>query len=182
MATDTLSHVMKILADENHLVERADQKAISMLSILGVFMVFFVVYYRVIPINLFTGTLIILYFFFALLSILTLISAIRPRIRKDTDETNASSISVDPTFFSGIAGFPNATAYKKMLEEVLKNEDNIIDIYIRQIYSVARINTVKYKHVQRAVVLVITTLAIELVLITYLFIYHLGQDRMPPIS
>ena len=64
MANDNLAIVLRILDHENHLVERADQKSISLLSILGVFMVFFIVYYRVIPINFLTGGLIVLYFLF----------------------------------------------------------------------------------------------------------------------
>lgn len=183
MSNLNLSIVLRILDNENRLVERADQKSISLLSILGVFMVFFVVYYRVIPINIFTGALVILYFLFALFSILSLIMAIRPRIRKDPYETKEKddSTTCDPAFFSGICGFPNATAYKETLEEVVKDEAKIADIYIRQIFSVARINSVKYKHVQRGVLLVITTLAIELVLIAYLFIYYLGRGSMPSI-
>ena len=43
MAGDKLSVVLRILDNENHLLERADQKAIALLSVLGVFMVFFVV-------------------------------------------------------------------------------------------------------------------------------------------
>ena len=183
MANDNLAIVLRILDHENHLVERADQKSISLLSILGVFMVFFIVYYRVIPINVLTGGLIVLYFLFALLSIVHLIMAIRPRIRKEEDDTEIKGkvLSCDPAFFTGICSFPNASAYKESLKTVLDNEDSITDIYIRQIFSVARINSVKYKYVQRGVVLVITTLGIELVLITYLFIYHMSEGQMPSI-
>ena len=43
MAGGKLSVVLRILYNENHLLERADQKTIALLSTLGVFMVFFVV-------------------------------------------------------------------------------------------------------------------------------------------
>ena len=87
MTGDKLSVVLRILDNENHLLERADQKAIALLSTLGVFMVFFVVYFRVIPINAITITLCSIYFFFALLSIISLIMTVRPRIRPIDENT-----------------------------------------------------------------------------------------------
>jgi hypothetical protein len=183
MATSNLPIVMRILDNENRLVERADQKSISLLSILGVFMVFFIVYYRVIPMNPFTVVLIVLYFLFALMSIVSLIMAIRPRIRREKGKGEVVSPR-DPAFFSGISAFPDVSTYKSTLEKMLEDEASIADTYIRQIFSVARINSAKYRFVQRGVVLVIITLAIELVIITYLFAYHMsmGLNIMPPIN
>jgi hypothetical protein len=183
MPTSSLPIVLRILDNENRLVERADQKSISLLSILGVFMVFFIVYYRVIPMNPFTVVLIVLYFLFALMSIISLILAIRPRIRREKGKSEAAP-PLDPAFFTGISAFPDVSTYRDTLQKMLEDESSITDTYIRQIYSVARINTTKYKFVQRGVVLVIITLAIELVIITYLFAYHMntGLNIMPPIS
>ncbi len=67
---------------------------------------------------------------------------------------------------------------------MLEDEASVADNYIRQIFSVAHINQAKYKFVQRGVVFVIISLAIELVIITYLFAYHLstGANIMPPIN
>jgi ABC-type Fe3+-siderophore transport system permease subunit len=183
MSDVNLSFIVKILKNENWLVERADQKAISMLSTLGVFMVFFIVYYRVLPINPFTATMIILYLIFALLSIFNLIMAIRPRTKRKPSAltTNEKRPMYDPAFYTGICAHPNVEAFKKTLLEVLKSEENIAEMYIREIYTVAQINTAKYKYVNRGVVLVIITLTIELILIAYLFIYHLGDGKMPSI-
>jgi hypothetical protein len=183
MPTSSLPIILRILDNENRLVERADQKSISLLSILGVFMVFFVVYYRVIPINPFTVTVIVLYFLFAALSIISLIMAIRPRIRKEKGDTKTAP-TLDPAFFSGISAFPDVSAYKDTLQKMLEDESSVADNYIRQIYSVARINRAKYKFVQRGVVFVIISLAIELVVIVYLFAYHMstGLNIMPPIN
>jgi hypothetical protein len=183
MPTSSLPIVLRILDNENRLVERADQKSISLLSILGVFMVFFIVYYRVIPINPLTMTLTVLYFVFALMSIVSLIMAIRPRIKKDKGKSEVAP-PLDPAFFSGISAFPDVSTYKDTLQKMLEDEALIADNYIRQIFSVARINQAKYKYVQRGVVLVIITIAIELVVITYLFAYHMstGLNIMPPIS
>jgi hypothetical protein len=183
MAASNLPIILRILDNENRLVERADQKSISLLSILGVFMVFFVVYYRVIPMNALTMTLIVLYFICAAMSIISLIMAIRPRIRREKGAVNVATVR-DPAFFSGISAFPDAAAYKDALQKLLEDETNVAENYTRQIYSVARINRAKYKFVQRGVVFVICSLAIELTVIVYLFAYHLSQGRgfMPPIN
>ena len=183
MSNLNLPIVLRILDNENRVTDRADHKAISLLSILGVFMVFFIVYYRIIPINNFTGTLIILYFLFAALSIFNLIMVIRPRILKDPGEIEGKSDAIirDPAFFSGICSFPGLTAYKEALQEMLKNEASISNVYIHQIFNVARINSVKYKHIQRGMILVVTSLVIELLIIAYLFINYIGVEKMPPI-
>jgi len=183
MPSPSLPIILRILDNENRLVERADQKSISLLSILGVFMVFFVVYYRVIPMNPFTVTVIVMYFLFALMSIISLIMAIRPRIRREKGDVKTPPRH-DPAFFSGISSFPDVAAYKESLLKLLEDDASVANNYIGQIYSVARINREKYKFVQRGVVFVIISLAIELVIITYLFAYHLstGLNIMPPIN
>jgi hypothetical protein len=178
-----LPFIIKILKNENWLVERADQKAISMLSTLGVFMVFFIVYYRVLPINPFTVTMIALYIIFALSSIFSLIMAIRPRTRRKPDAvtTNEKRQIADPAFYTGIVAHPNVEAFKKNLLEVLKTEESIADMYIREVWVVAHINAAKYKNVNRGVALVVITLTIELILIVYLFAFHIGEGKMPSI-
>lgn len=185
MDSDRLSEIFKILDNENHLLERADQKAISMLSVLGVFMVFFIVYYRLIPVNIVSVALISIYFLSALMAILSLIMTVRPRIRQsenDEAEDDEKMQVSEPGFFAGISKYPNFSAYKQALENMVKDETAVIDVYSRQIYNIARINSAKYKHIQRAVFLVIIALTTELAIITYLFIYHLGEGILPSIG
>ena len=183
MADIGLPFIIKILKNENWLVERADQKAISMLSTLGVFMVFFVVYYRVLPINPFTVTMISLYILFALSSIFSLIMAIRPRTNRRPGLLAISDKEqvCDPAFYTGICSHPTVEAFKKNLLEVLKSEESIADMYIREVWTVAHINSIKYKYVNRGVALVVITLTIELVLIVYLFAFHMSEGKMPSI-
>ena len=184
MAGDKLSVVLRILDNENHLLERADQKAIALLSTLGVFMVFFVVYFRVIPINAITITLSAIYFFFALLSIVSLIMTVRPRIRP-IDENTGDEDTVpasEPAFFMGIRRFRNLSAYKETLDAMSGDEETTVNVYLRQIFSLAQINAVKYKYIQRAVLLVIISLTVEHIIIAYLFAYHLGEGLVPPIT
>jgi hypothetical protein len=180
MSNGSLPIVLRILDNENRLVERADQKSISLLSILGVFMVFFIVYYRIIPINILTVILVSLYFAFSLLSIICLVLAIRPRIRIES-EAEQSALAHDPAFFMGICNFPSPSAYKAALKDLLENESEIENVYIRQIFSVARINKAKYKFVQRGIVLVIASLTMELAIIAYLFAFHMGAGMMPSV-
>ncbi len=180
MSIDNLSIVQKILDNENLLAQRADQKAISLLSILGVFMVFFIINYRVIPVNIFTIILIVLYFLGAILSIINLLMAIRPRVRVEISDMKVRNNmpAHDPAFFGGICNYPHASAYKEALNQVIGDEATIMDIYIRQIYTVAQINASKYMHVQRGVLLVVTTLSIEFALIVYLFISFWGAGKI----
>ncbi len=176
----TIALVLRILDNENRLAERADQKAISLLSVLGVFMVFFVVYYRFIPINHLTILLMTTYVAAAFLAILHLILTIRPRIRRNFSPTpttgnNALSSCPDPAFFAGICCYPTFKAYQQELYGLLKDADLVKDNYTRQIFSVAHINQLKYRYVQRAAVIVLTALAIELTIVAYLFALYIEE-------
>ena len=99
--------------------------------------------------------------------------AISPRIRSTPE--NGQNQSADektafqPTFYAGICAFPNASAYRSRLEDMLNEETSTTDTYIEQIYAVAKINDAKYRYVRRAVVLVVITLVAQLTLIAYTF-------------
>lgn len=181
-----LLFVLRVLDAENRLLERADQKAISLLSALGVFMVFFIVYYRVIPINLFTVILLSIYFVASLMAIVSFILTVRPRIRMVEEETGDTdkAKACEPAFFVGICKFPTLSAYRQALQDMIKDEASAIDVYTRQVFGLARVNAAKYKNIQRAVLLVIIALATELALVAYLFIYYYGQGAhlLPPIT
>jgi len=182
---EMLSSVLRVLDAENRLIERADQKAIALLSALGVFMVFFVVYFRVFPMNVFTITLLCIYFIVALMAIVSLILTVRPRIRAAEQETadTDKAPACEPAFFVGICKFPTLSAYRQALEDMIKDEASTMNVYSRQIFSLARINAAKYKNIQRAVLLVIIALGVELALVAYLFIYYhaLGAAFLPPL-
>jgi hypothetical protein len=185
MNSDRFSLVFRILDHETRLLERADQKAISLLSILGVFMVFFIVYYRLVPVNTFTVVVVTIYFALALTSIWNLIMVVRPRVEKTAGAEEGSEgkdPQPDPTFFQGICRYPSATAYRESLEAIGRDEDATLDVYTRQIYTLARINAAKYKYIQRGVILVIGALVAELVLICYLFAQYLGTGWMPSLG
>jgi hypothetical protein len=75
------------------------------------------------------------------------------------------------------------SAYRQALQDVIKDESSTMNVYTRQIFSLARINAAKYKYIQRAVLLVIIALGVELALVAYLFIYYhaLGSTFLPPL-
>jgi hypothetical protein len=181
-----LFFILRVLDAENRLLERADQKAISLLSALGVFMVFFIVYHRVIPINVFTVILLSIYFVVALMAIVSFILTVRPRIHLIEEEPGDAdkAAACEPAFFVGICKFPTLSAYRQGLEDMIKDEASAIDVYTRQIFGLARVNAAKYKNINRAVLLVIIALATELALVAYLFIYYYSQgaNSLPPIT
>lgn len=172
MPSDKHTKVLRILDDQNKLVERADAKAISLLSTLGIFTAFFIAHFNNIPVNVISIILVVIYFTGALLSIYQIILAISPRIRmkkENRTEKVDESTAYQPTFFAGISKFADANAYKKRLDDLLIDEPSTTELYIQQIYEVAKINTLKYKYVQRAVWMVVVTLAVQLTLIIVTF-------------
>jgi hypothetical protein len=183
MFSNKLSLVFRAVDTENRLLERADQKSISLLSILGVFMVFFIVYYRVIPINVITVPLIVSYFGLAITAIVNLIMTMRPRVRRGLKGTNQVDKlhCEDPLFFAGICEFKDFPAFAKSLENLVDDEAATFGVYLRQLFSLAQINTAKYLHLQRATILVIIALTIELSIIMYLFVHYMGIGAVPPI-
>jgi hypothetical protein len=178
-----LPSILRVLDGENRLLERADQKAIALLSALGVFMVFFIVWHRLIPINPFTVVLLVIYFAVSLMAIVNLIMTVRPRIQVTKEET-AGTAPCEPAFFAGICQFPTLSAYRGALRDMVKDEASTFEVYSRQIYTLARINQAKYTHVQRAVLLVVIALAVELTLVAYLFPYYYfqGASVIPPLG
>jgi hypothetical protein len=171
LAIDKRTAVLRILDDQNRLIERADTKAISLLSTLGIFTAFFVAQFHAIPITPVSFVLIGVYFASALLSVAHIILAISPRIKSTgkgapgADETKV----YQPTFYAGICSFPDSVAYNKCLDEMLNEEEATTSTYVEQVYAVAKINDTKYKYVKRAVVLVVITLTAQLSLIAFTY-------------
>ena len=186
MSVNRLASVLRVLDAENRLLERADQKAITLLSALGVFTVFFITWHRLFPINVFTVVLLSIYFVVVAMAIVSFILTVRPRIQlveKATEDTD-KAVTREPAFFAGILQFPTLSAYRRGLEDMIKDEASTIDVYASQIFSLARVNAAKYRNIQRAVLLVIIALGVELILVAYLIIYYHAQGgkMLPPIT
>ena len=184
MSQEKLAAVLRILDNETQLIERADRKAIALLSILGVFMVFFIVYYRLIPITPVTVAMVAAYFACAIVAITSLVMTVRPRIyhaEKLEGKEDANAPQCEPAFFAGICKFADLTAYRKALKNLADDESTAFNVYSKQVFSLAHINTVKYKHLHRATFLTISSLAIELSIIVYIFANYMGAGIMPPL-
>ena len=54
--------LLQVLSGEQQVIQRTDQKAFTLLSILGVFMVFFIVHFPKIQINMFIFLMMMIYF------------------------------------------------------------------------------------------------------------------------
>jgi hypothetical protein len=172
MSVDRRAEILKILDDQNHLSERADTKAISLLSMLGIFTVFFVTQLGNMQMNSFFIVVVIIYFISVVIAILHIILAINPRTRstEKAQTSNPNDITTSqPTFFEGICKFKDANDYKKSLDGVMNSDETMTDIYIRQIYQVAQINKIKFTCVRRAVWFVVIALASQLSIIAYIF-------------
>jgi hypothetical protein len=177
MAQERYSIVMRILDDQNRLTDHADTKAMSLLTTLGLFTVLFITQLNNITrVNPFTIFLLVVYCISIVLAVIFIIMAISPRIRtlKNNGDTAAETATAQPTFFGGICKFEDAAAYKKCLDGLMSGDEAINDVYIRQVYEVAKINNIKYKFVGRAVWFVVITLISQITFIVYMFADKLG--------
>ena len=98
--------LLQVLSGEQQVIQRTDQKAFTLLSILGVFMVFFIVHFPKIQINFFIFSMMMIYFTSAMGTIYYLVRVIIPRINKH--RTNSEHIEIErdqvinPTLFDRI--------------------------------------------------------------------------------
>ena len=81
-STKQFNALLQVLSGEQQVIQRTDQKAFTLLSILGVFMVFFIVHFQKIQINFFVFTLMMIYFSSAMGTIYFLVRVIVPRIAR----------------------------------------------------------------------------------------------------
>lgn len=173
MSIERRTTILRILDDQNRLSERADTKAISLLSTLGIFTVFFIAHFRDIPLDTFSISILVVYFISVLAGIMQIILVISPRIRPvkhvPVSVTDPGITAPQTTFFEGICQFKDSDDYKKCLDTNMSSDESITDSYVDQIYSVARINKTKYACVKRAVWLVVVALTSQLAIIAYTF-------------
>jgi len=149
MRDDVYISIFRVLDSEQQIITRTDQKAFTMLSLMGVFMVFFLVHFTKIQINWFNFTMLILYLGAALLALIQLIMVIHPRIRKAENREDLPEINA--TYFGGITRFKSAAEYGKYLRKIMEDDTRAYTMFANQVYSVAQINKYKYGHMQAAI-------------------------------
>jgi hypothetical protein len=180
MAKDKYSVVLRILDDQNRLTDRADTKAISLLTTLGLFTAIFIVQLNnitkesVVPVTIF---LLIAYCVSVVLAILHIVMAISPRIRtvKNANKANGELPKPQLTFFGGICKFPDADAYNNSIDDLVGGNETVDETYVRQVYEIAKINKAKYKYVGRAVWFVVITVTSQIAFIVFVFSQKLMQ-------
>lgn len=157
----TLFHV---LSSEQQIIQRTDQKAFTMLSILGVFMVFFIVHFLKIQLDWFKFIMVIIYFISALLAILSLVLVIVPRVRQDNPDADESFIN--PTFFGGISKFSSPEEYSHHLREIAEDEEKVYAMFATQVFSLGKINNYKNRALKRSILFFAVAIVSELLIIT----------------
>jgi len=156
-----LSTLFQILGNENQILMRTDQKAFTLLSILGVFMVFFIVHFLKVQMTWFIFLFVMVYFVAALISIINLILVIVPRVRTEKTQEEESN----PLFFAGISQYKSAGGYARHLRSIAQDREQTTNMFAKQVYSLGMINTYKYKHLRNAITAFIIAISAELSII-----------------
>ncbi len=138
MKKDNSSTLLEVLSSEQQILMRTDQKAFTLLSILGVFMVFFIIHFLKIQMNWLRFSLVLVYFGTALMAIIYLVLVIVPRIRKSKEQEENEDIA-EP-FFGFISKFPNAEAYGNYLAEISDDPEKTYSMFASQVFALATIN------------------------------------------
>ena len=170
MANYHLQALLQILDGEQQIIQRTDQKALTLLSILGVFMVFFVIHFPKLQMNGITFTLMMIYFTAAIGTMYNLVRVIIPRVRikslKDFNKEKANQLS--PTFFSGISHFSSPKEYSDFLKSKSNDEEELYSMFAEQVFSLGKINQSKNNYIRRSTFFFITALTSELLIIMFM--------------
>ena len=158
-----IAPIFQILQSEQNILQRTDQKAFTLMSILGVFMVFFIVHFLKININWFNVSMVIIYFIAAIFAIANLMLVIVPRMRNDQDHEALPDINA--TFFGGIIQFKNPVEYAKYLNEITEDHGKTYKMFSAQLYALGHINAYKNKHLRRAIIFFGTAILSELLIV-----------------
>lgn len=180
MAEKDLKILHQIMASEQHLLQRTDQKAYTLLSLIGVFMVFFIVHFTKVPGYLSIVVLTFFYLLSALISIGYLMMVIVPRIRNIHIESGKGQVAVNPTFFAGIVRYKSIEELGKTIQDLSDKDDDLFRMFTSSLYTIAHINAHKSKYLQRAIISFIITITIELTIIFILYV-HLFRAKVLPI-
>ncbi|MFQ6673512.1 MAG: Pycsar system effector family protein [Fidelibacterota bacterium] len=173
------STLFQVLSSEQQIIRRTDQKAFTMLSILGVFMVFFIVHFLKVQLDWFKFVMVIMYFISALLAIVNLVLVVVPRFRREDGASEHESLN--PTFFAGISKYPSPEAYAKHLREIAGDEEKVYNMFATQVFSLAKINSYKNVALRRSVLFFVVAILSELLIIMSMawsraipFLFHAG--------
>ena len=159
--------IFQILQSEQLILQRTDQKAFTLMSLLAAFMVFFIVHFPKVmgngEINFLTAIMVLIYFINATLGLINLMLVIVPRIRNDMSHEDLPDVNA--TFFGGIVKFNNPIEYASYLAEMTEDNDNTFKMFSAQLYALGHINAYKNKHMRRAIIFFGGAIFSELIII-----------------
>mgnify|MGYP001254945079 CR=1 FL=1 len=167
-----LDALLQILSGEQTIIQRTDQKAFTLLSILGAFMVFFIVHFTKMQLDMVIFSLIMIYFPAAMGTIYFLVRVLIPRVRgakelnDNPDEEQTEDIN--PTFFAGISQFNTPNEYAKYLKSIANDEKKLYKMFSAQVFSLGLINQRKNNSLRKSMIFFVTALVSELLIIMYL--------------
>jgi len=144
--------LVHIFDNEQQMLQRADQKALTLLSIIGVFAVFFIIHYTKIVPSVLSLVLVCLYFIFVLMTILFILMVIVPRFRKNVDIPNKKNKSFKLFSFKSRKKFSTFSEYLKEfynVEEEVTIDQNIIT---QAILSLGKINSYKSRYLRYSII------------------------------
>jgi hypothetical protein len=176
MPEDRFRLIFHVLQSEQSILSRADQKAYTLLSILGVFMVFFIAYYRLMVVNYFIVAMLTIYFAAAALAIYSLVRTIMPRFKKSTSVYD-SEVLPDPTYFGGIRQYKSAEEYYKIMSSLQAEDERSLKFLSHQVYALAQINWDKALHLRWGMFFFFFAIGAELLMILSTFIM-MGLQRL----
>ena len=161
--------LLQVLSGEQQVIQRTDQKAFTLLSILGVFMVFFIVHFPKIQMSALIFFLMMIYFTAALGTIYYLVRVIVPRVRKHKTKIEDKDIEKDevinPTFFTGISQFKSPEEYALYLKSIAKDDDQLYQMFASQVFALGKINLMKNNNIRMSTFFFIAALLSELLII-----------------
>ena len=166
-----LDALLQILAGEQTIIQRTDQKAFTLLSILGAFMVFFIVHFTKMQLDMVIFSLIMIYFPAAMGTIYFLVRVLIPRVRgakevnDNPDEEQAEDIN--PTFFAGISQFETPDEYAKYLKTIATDDQKLYKMFSAQVFSLGLINQRKNNSLRKSMTFFVAALTSELLIIMY---------------
>lgn len=163
MNENNITALFRVLDSEQQIIQRTDQKAFTLLSILGVFMVFFIVHFTKVPMDWFRFILVVIYFTVAFIAIINLMLVIVPRIREDTSKDDKPEINV--TFFGGISTFKSSEDYASYLSEISSDDKKMYHMFSNQVFALGKINAFKNKALKRAIIFFALAIMSELLII-----------------
>ena len=163
MNNNSFKALFQVLNSEQQIIIRTDQKAFTLLSILGVFMVFFIIHFLKIQINWFTFILVFVYFIAAFISIFYLVLVIVPRVRED--KVKEDNPEINATFFGGISQFSTAEDYANYLTKIAADETKTYNMFTAQVFALGKINYYKNKNLKLAILYFALAIMSELLII-----------------